>query len=870
MQQFFQGPNVWSPVSGLLLGLEQSDPVLRWVRAERPAAALVLAARRLLGTVPVAAESRALVGLAAAREGSGSALDLLLATVEVLMRDFCVVPAPGRLVEPGEWALRLFVPCEDGGIGFAAWQTGCRIVETVLQAQPGPQAIEATRRHYWSFRKRARDHGLNQTNIALARAAALRGIPHERLVVPGQYLQFGQGRHRRRVLETGTDATSAVAMGLSGDKLMTATILARQGLPTSEPRAVRSSDEARSVARQIGFPVVVKPRSSGKGRGVTVHITDEAALEVALRHAAGVQASVLVERHVPGDDHRLLVVAGCFVAAARRLPARVTGDGRRTVRQLMDELNRDPRRGMPFERLMEWVTLDHEATTLLGQQGLEPDSVPAAGAVVVLRRTANLSRGGSAVDVTDSIHPDNRRLAERVAGLIGLDVTGIDFLTDDIGRSWREGRCAVLEVNATPGLRPHLAANPARDVVGPIVDQLFPARSNGRVPVAGITGSVGKTTTARMLAHILATQGRRVALSTTQGSWVDGDLIRRGDRAGGGNALAVLQDPRVDVGVFELARGGLVKRGLGVDRLDVGAVMNVYDNHLGLDGVHTREELARVKRLVVENTLGLAVLNADDPLCLAMRPHVRAARLGLVSTRADHPAVVEHRAAGGLVGLLLGEGADAELVLYEGAAVLGRLSAGAIPASWDGQFRPVQSNALFAAMLAHGLGVGFEAIGSALSNFHSTIESNPGRMNLFEGLPYRVLCTSADGSEAMGELVRFVRQLKIGGRKLALVTAVGNRPDAFLRDTGRAMAGGFARQVCSDRRDLRGRAPGEVARLLAEGLRAGGAQEDAIELATDASDALDRAHAMARPGDLLVLISYDAEEVWADAVARAS
>lgn len=855
-QQFFEGPSVWFRSSGMLVAMDhgpQDAAFLRWQPTPAEAARALDFLRGAFAVQEDAVHDWQAPSICGARF---PALELLLLGAEVLVRDFCIAPAKGRIVNVGANHFHVFVPCGEPGIVAGAWVLTLEACWTQVNTAGGSSSEQTKRieEGYWAFRRTARHHGLNQTNIAIARAALRSGIPHYRIAPPSQFLQLGQGCFRQRIRETATDRTSGLARALSSDKFGTSAFLHSQGVPTSQPELVASAQDAVEVQRRLNSPAVVKPRSYGKGQGVSVNLSNEQDLVAAFGHAARYNTGVIVERYVQGDDYRLLVVGNRMVAAARRMPAQVVGDGHSTVRQLVDQLNRDPRRGLPFERLLEKVDVDAEAQSLLGASGLTLDSIPAAGHAVPLRRAANLSRGGTSVDVTDIIHPDNRALAERVAQLIGLDVTGIDFLTPDIGRSWRDIPCAILEVNASPGLRPHLASNVHRDVAGPIIDSLFPQGSASRVPTAGITGSAGKTTTCRMLAAILGHGGATVGLATTQGVYVGADVLRTGDLAGGGSACSVMLDPRVQAGVFEFARGGLVKKGMVIDSCDVGAVLNIHDNHIGLDGVNSRQDLARVKRLVVENATKMAVLNADEPLCLAMRPHV-SVPVCLVTEDSDHTEVAGHRSAGGTAAILDGQDASSILKLYEGSRLVGEMPAADIPATWGGAFRPATVNALYAAAIAHGMGVPFSTIRAALGQFQSTPQSNPGRMNFYEDRPYRLLVSWADGHHAVAELARFVQTLKVAGSKRLMICSAGNRPDDFILAMGSAAAASFDHFVCSDWKDLRGRDPGGTAALLARGITQAGVPGEKVLLVPDYKKGLSTAFAGAQPGDLLVVLA---------------
>lgn len=387
-------------------------------------------------------------------------------------------------------------------------------------------------------------------------------------------------------------------------------------------------------------------------------------------------------------------------------------------------------------------------------------------------------------------------------------------------------------------------------------------RIEPKVPTAGITGSVGKTTTCRMLASILGAQGRTAALATTQGTWIGGEVVRVGDSAGGEHARRLLRDPRVQVGVFELARGGLIRDGMVLAWCDVGAALNVYDNHIGLDGLRCREDLARVKRIVVRNARRMAVLNADDPLCLAMRDHVRAPRTCLVSMRPDNPAVLEHLDRNGLAVFLDDAGETPTMQAWEGGRCISSLATSAIPATYGGYYRPAVNNSLFAAAVAYGMGVEWAAIWDALKGFTSSYETNPGRMNFFDGLPYRLLITRASSPQAMEELSNFVSRSPVDGKKHIMFCMVGDRPEEFLRDVARAAAGPYDSYICSDWDDLRGRRPGDVAGVLAQGLLQGGVPESDVTVAATHGEALATAFSRPRPGDMLVVMTLSQQKAW--------
>lgn len=431
-----------------------------------------------------------------------------------------------------------------------------------------------------------RERALGPTTRSLVDAAAKRGIPVYRLD-DHSLVQLGQGSRQRRIRASITGATSQIAVDIAGDKALTKRLLAEAGLPVPRGLVVPSEEAAHMAARRLGFPLVVKPLDGNHGRGVSTGIASSEMLSAAYRQAVRHSRRVIVEQQVAGNDHRILVVNGKVIAVAERVAAHVVGDGIHSVAQLIAQLNEDPRRGVGHGNVLTRIVPDAAMERVLAKAGKSLGSVPCPNEVVVLRETANLSTGGTAIDRTDAIHPDNIAIAEQVATVVGLDVCGIDFLSPDIARSVEEVGGGIVEVNAAPGFRMHLAPSvgPARDVAGPVIDALFPRPSRSRIPIFAITGTNGKSTTARMVARILCEQGLKVGMTTTSGIYIDGRATARLDASGPRSARAVLRNPVVDAAVFETARGGILREGLAFDRCDVGAVLNVTPDHLGLGGI---------------------------------------------------------------------------------------------------------------------------------------------------------------------------------------------------------------------------------------------------------------------------------------------
>jgi len=795
-------------------------------------------------------------------------VEALLHAALALQRNLTVKPLThGSVLIVTGTEVQIVMRCEVPAVGMAAWEMAALTCALFCSNQLPPAALSArlenVTQRYSSFVEFTHMMSMDQMTLALLRIAEQRGLPWYRMAYPQRLVQVGQGIHGRRLHETMLDTTDYFAVRLASNKSATHQLLQRLGFPQPAHRLVHTVEQAMQAAGAIGFPVAVKPWRGSKGSGVSVGVATNAQVEQAFRKAVQVDSGgVIIESVVSGDDHRLLVVGGKLLAAARRLPAMVTGNGQSTVTELVKELNRDPRRGIGYQKLMQVVDIDQEAVDVLAAQGLAANTIPAAGQCVLLRRTANIARGGTAEDVTDIMHPDNKRLAEDVARVVGLDVTGIDFLTTDIRRSWRDIGGGIIEVNPNPGLRPHWLDNSAqRNLSGPIFDLLLRQSPPARIPTAGITGSIGKTTTCRMVAHIVTASGRKVGLTTSQGAYIGDRTVKTGDCAGGPPAVDLLLDPAVEAGVFEIARGSLIRSGLALDRIDVGAVLNVLDNHLGLDGITTRPELAKIKRLVVENATEMAVLNADDPLCLAMREHALGRRVCLYSNNPEHPEVVAHHKAGGCTVTLSQHDAASTITLREGGQTLGAMDAREIPATMDGIAQGKAVNAAFAIAIAHGLGIAFATAATALRGFVSSHANNPGRLNLIKDLPFTALLDWTDGPVATAEMATVTSRLKINGQRTLLLTAVGNRPDGFIIAAARATAGQFDHYICSNYTDLRGRTSDAVPALLRSGLIQGGVSAECIDCVADFGHALEQAVSRSGPDDLLVVASYATDTV---------
>ena len=749
--------------------------------------------------------------------------------------------------------------------GIAAAELAMRLLSSLLPEDIRPEGgvpegweWEEARDDFIRYAQR---RALGPSTASLVRAAEERGIPWLRLNEQS-LVQFGHGRYQQRIQATITGRTPYISVELAGDKEETNKILSSHGLPVPRQILVSSQTDAIKAARRLGGPVVLKPWNGNHGRGITINITEDDDIRTAFAAAQEHSRSVIVETFQPGDDHRLLVVNGELVAATRRTPGHVVGDGRSTISELIDVVNQDPRRGVGHEKVLTRLELDREANLMMERVGYDADSVPKADEVVFLRSTANLSTGGTATDVTDVIHPDNREMAVRAVRAIGLDVGGVDFISPDITESYRRIGGAICEVNAAPGFRMHVAPSEGtpRDAAGPVIDMLFPPASPSRVPIAAITGTNGKTTTSRMLAHIAKMAGHTPGLTSTEGVYIDGQRTVEGDMTGPVSARMVLRDPTIDLAVLETARGGLLRSGMGVPEVDVGAVINVQSDHLGMKGIDTLEQLAEIKRIVVEVARECAVLNADDPNVLRMSGYTSARNICYVTTNPGHRLVREHVRAGGRA-CALEDGVNGHMItLYDKGNHIPLLWTHLIPATLEGRALHNVQNAMFAAAMAFALGMKLDDIRHGLRTFDTTFFQAPGRMNVFSEHPFKVLFDYAHNAHAVGVMADLAQRLDVDGRRIVVVAGPGDRRDEDLVAIAQAVAGHFDHYICRRDDNLRGRDGDEVPNIIARALRESGVDADAISVIPDEQEAIDAGLRMGQPGDLLM--------VFADALAR--
>jgi cyanophycin synthetase len=762
---------------------------------------------------------------------------------------------------------------QDERVALAAGRLAVRLVNHLVQPEEGFDVAAELE----AFLRQAERTAFGPSTQAILEEAMSRDIPWIRL---NEYslVQLGQGVHQQRIRATMTSQTSALAVDIASDKELTTRLLAAAGLPVPQSQSVRTVDGAVQVARRIGFPVVCKPLDGNHGRGVMLDLADEAAVRAAFptAQAESRRGWVVVENHVVGRDYRVLVIGGRMQAVAERVPAHVVGDGTHTVAELVEIANADPRRGVGHEKVLTRISVDDKAVALVRDQGYDMDDVPPAGEMVKLALTGNMSTGGISIDRTYDAHPENVEIAEEAARVIGLDVAGIDFIAPDITEPVRETGGAICEVNAAPGFRMHThpTVGDAQFIAKPVVDLLFPPGAPSRVPIVAVTGTNGKTTTSRMIAHIFKGMGRKVGMTSTDGIVIDERLVIKADASGPKSARMVLQNPRVDFAVFEVARGGILREGLGYDRNDVAVVLNVAADHLGMRGIDTIEQLADVKAVVVEAVPrdGFAVLNADDPLVRAMRRRCSGEVVwcSLAEPGSEVRRMIDEHCRRGRRAVVLERGELGDMiVLRHGRRTMNLAWTHLLPATFGGRAMMNVQNAMAAAGAAFAAGAPLHDIRQGLRTFTTSYYLSAGRLNELEIGGVHVLVDYAHNAPGLRMLGDFVDRYAAGldsahelGRvsRIGMVSTAGDRRDTDIRELGAVAAEHFDVVIAREDVALRGRARGEVAALVAEGARArmvdgtsGPARCKQVDVVLDEIAAVRECMGRANVGDLVVL-----------------
>ncbi len=656
---------------------------------------------------------------------------------------------------------------------------------------------------------------LGPSTGSIVEEAIKRDIPYIRLN-KRSLVQLGWGINQRRIQATVASTTSNIAVEIACDKEETKNLLQQLNIPVAKGGSAYDEEDLEAIIGRIGYPIVIKPIDGNHGRGSTMNIKNWEEAVAALKKSKEISRWAIVEQYITGYDYRLLVVNYKFVSAALRKPAAVMGDGKHTIRQLVDIVNADPRRGYGHENVLTSIKIDDHTIRLLEKLGMTEDSVPGPGEEIFLKSTANLSTGGTATDVTDVVHPYNVFTAERIARTIGLDICGIDIMSPDISVPMTENRGVVLEVNAAPGFRMHLAPSEGigRNVAEPVVDMLFPAGTQGRIPIVAVTGTNGKTTTTRLCAHIAKTMGHKVGFTTSDGIYIQNRMLEKGDCTGPISTKFVLMDPTVDYAVLECARGGLLKAGLGFDKCDYAIVTNVTADHVGLKDIDTVEEMAKVKSVIPETVHknGYAILNADDDLVFGMRKNLEC-KIALFSMDEGNQRIKDHCERGGICAVL----EDGWITILKGAWKLRVEKVVNIPLTFDGKAAFMIQNILPATLCGYLQGFKVEEIKLALQTFIPGPATTPGRMNIFKFRNFDVLVDFAHNPDGFQAISNYISKLT-SSPKVGLIAATGDRRDDDIRELGRIAARTFDEIVIRQDKNLRGRTDVEIMNLLKEGI----------------------------------------------------
>ncbi|WP_188606510.1 cyanophycin synthetase [Aquaticitalea lipolytica] len=668
------------------------------------------------------------------------------------------------------------------------------------------------------MRELREDERLGPSTGSIVEEAAARGIPWIRL---NKYslCQLGYGANQKRIQATVTSETSSIGVELACDKEDTKYLLEQAEVQTPRGDIIRRESSLEEACRYVGFPLVVKPVDGNHGRGITVNIKNYDDALIAFRSAkeSSKSGAIIIEKYIVGDDYRLLVINNKLVAAAVRTPAHVIGDGKSTIQQLIDEVNKDPRRGYGHENVLTQITVNDLTLSIIKANGYTLNSVLEKDKRLLLKDTANLSTGGTAEDVTDIVHPANVFMAERISKIIDLDICGIDVMTTDISKPLEETGGAVLEVNAGPGFRMHLAPTSGlpRNVAAHVIDKLFPQGSTSRIPIIAVTGTNGKTTTTRLISHLAKMKGYKVGYTTSDGVYIQNRLLMKGDCTGPASAEFVLKDPTVNFAVLECARGGLLRAGLGFHKCDIGIVTNVAADHLGLKGIHTIEQLAKVKGVIPETVLpdGYAILNADDDLVYDMRKSVNC-NVALFSMDENSPRIKAMQKLGGISAVY----ENGYITICRGEWKLRVIKAVNVPLTYGGRATFMIQNVLPAVIAAYVKGFTIDEIKIGLETFIPSPAQTPGRLNLFQFKDFQVLLDYAHNPAGMRALQKFIENID-ATIKVGIIAGVGDRREEDTNEIGSIAADMFDEIIIRQDKHLRGRTEDELIGMLDAGIK---------------------------------------------------
>lgn len=730
--------------------------------------------------------------------------------------------------------------------GVFAAHSAVRIVEALISG--AEYELEADIQHLKELRE---EFKLGPSTQSIVDEAIKRGIPFMRLN-EASLVQLGYGVHQKRIMATMTSQTSGLGVDLACDKEDTKFLLHRAGIPVPNGGICNSEEGLIGELHSVGYPCVIKPIDGNHGKGATTNIKKESDAIRAFKLAQKYSERVIVERWIEGHDFRLLVINHKLEAAAQRTPAHVVGDGKSTIQQLIDAVNADPRRGFGHENMLTEITVDKMSRHILSSKKLRLSSVLPHQEMLYLKTTANLSTGGTATDVTDSVHPDNVFMAERISRIIGLDICGIDVMASNLKSPIGQNGGAVIEVNAAPGFRMHLdpTVGKARNVAKPVIDMLYPPGQEATIPIVAVTGTNGKTTTTRLIAHIMKSAGYQVGFTTSDGIYVQNSTLELGDCTGPRSARFILSDPTVNFAVLETARGGILREGLGFSQCDIGIVTNITSDHLGTTGIDSLEKLALVKSVVVENVApsGFSILNADDPHILRMREGIKS-KIALFSLDGNNETVIEHCKAGGIAAIY----ENGYITINKGGWKIQVEKVLNIPLTFSGRAIFMIQNVLPATLAAFLRNVHLEDLRLALQTFTPSPAQTPGRMNIFKFRDFELMLDYAHNPSGMEALGKFLNKTD-GFPKIGVIAGTGDRRDEDIIELGKVSGRIFDEIIIRQDTELRGRSAGSIRDLLLKGIQSVDTNKP-VAYIPDEQSAIAQSIKQAKPGSFITVIS---------------
>lgn len=699
-------------------------------------------------------------------------------------------------------------------VGMYAAEASVRIAEALIDGTD--YDVEADIQKMREIRERVR---LGPSTGSIVEEAVARDIPWIRLGT-NSLVQLGYGVNQMRFQATITCKTSNIAVDIACNKEETKRMLDLASIPVASGGICVDEEDLENVIKKIGFPIVIKPLDGNHGKGASINVKNMEDAKAGLEYAKKYSRRVIVEKFITGFDFRVLIIDNKLVAAAKREPAHVKGDGKQTIQQLIDETNKDPRRGYGHENVLTQIDVDRDTTDLLEKLNYTLETVPRKDEVVYLKSTANLSTGGTSVDVTDMMHPENIFLCERISRVIGLDICGVDIMAENLTQPLKENGGCILEVNAAPGFRMHLAPSEGlpRNVAAPVIDMLYPPGKPSRIPIIAVTGTNGKTTTTRLIAHIVKNNGYRVGFTTSDGIYVQNHLMEKGDTTGPISAEYILKDPTVEFAVLETARGGILRSGLGFSRCDIGIITNIQEDHLGLSDIHTLDDLARVKATVVRSIKkdGWAILNAEDDQCLKIANEL-SCNVAYFSMDENHPKALQFAKEGKIVAVY----ENGFITIKKGEWKIRVERATHVPLTMGGKARFMIANVLAATLAAYLQGFKTDDISLSLQTFIPSAAQTPGRMNIFEFKKFKVLIDFAHNPAGYKGIEEFLTSVE-ATKKIGIIAGVGDRRDEDIKECAMIAARMFDHIIIRQEKHLRGRTEEEIIGLIMEGIKASG------------------------------------------------